>query len=297
MTDTLPTHPSRHNSPVEEFSDDLGTSRAWLILSRHKAWIIFPTLVGTFVSGVIAYVTPATYKSEALVAPVAMTETRLDGLPGQFGNLAALAGISLPAESGISVAIATLSSRALTESFIEQEHLLPTLFSKKWDAQNQRWQSDHPPSVRDGYELFDDGIRTIAIDKRTGLVTLAIEWTDPKLAASWANELIRRANDKLQHDAIDEGQKTIAYLQEQLGRTRQVEVQQALYQLIESETKRIAVANAREEYAFKIIDPAVPPQKKSRPKRLRIISIGFLFTLLASSTAVLLLRSAPLRYT
>jgi uncharacterized protein involved in exopolysaccharide biosynthesis len=36
------------------------------------------------------------------------------------------------------------------------------------------------------------------------------------------------------------------------------------------------IANVRDEFAFKIIDPAVPPEKKIKPKRAMIVMLGFI---------------------
>lgn len=47
-------------------------------------------------------------------------------------------------------------------------------------------------------------------------------------------------------------------------------MQQVFYQLIESETRTVMLANAQREYVFKTIDPAVVPQEKSAPKRALI---------------------------
>ena len=88
-----------------------------------------------------------------------------------------------------------------------------------------------------------------------------------------------------------EAEQSTKYLQQQLGRTGSIEIQQSIYRLIESNTKTIALANAREDYAFRIIDPAVTPERRVRPKRLLILAVG---TVLGVFTAVgwVLLRRA-----
>ena len=47
-------------------------------------------------------------------------------------------------------------------------------------------------------------------------------------------------------------------------------MQQVFYQLIESETRTVMLANAQDEYVFETVDPAVVPQEKSSPKRALI---------------------------
>ena len=61
-------------------------------------------------------------------------------------------------------------------------------------------------------------------------------------------------------------------------------MQRSLYSLIENETKTLMLANARAEYAFTVIDPAVPPERKISPHR----SIYILFGAFAGSAIGLL---------
>jgi uncharacterized protein involved in exopolysaccharide biosynthesis len=100
-------------------------------------------------------------------------------------------------------------------------------------------------------------VRSVTEDAKTGLITLAIEWEDRELAARWVEELVRRANGEMRRRAIDESSRSLAFLDEQAQKTNVLEVQQAIYKLMESEMKTMTMANVREEYAFRVIDPPV----------------------------------------
>jgi uncharacterized protein involved in exopolysaccharide biosynthesis len=169
---------------------------------------------------------------------------------------------------------------------------MPVLFADDWDAASRQWKGDpeDAPTHWDAYELFSD-VRSVQEDRKTGLVTLTVDWQDPQQAAVWANELVARANSRLQQDAIEEGQKAIAFLQQQLGQAGAIEVRQALYSLIEAETKKVAIAHARKEFAFKVIDPAVAPRRKVKPQRRLIVVAGFLIGLIGSSFLAVLLAA------
>ena len=109
---------------------------------------------------------------------------------------------------------------------------------------------------------FKEGVLTIREDKRTGLLTIDVDWEDPAVAAKWANGFVALANERLRTRAIDEATRNIAFLNAQIPQTSVVEVQRAIYNLIESETKTLMLANVRMEFAFTVIDPAVPPERK-----------------------------------
>lgn len=215
------------------------------------------------------------------MAPVTEEKgSNLSNLAGQFGGLAALAGVNLGGGGGTKdESIAFLKSRALTEKFIKDENLLPVLFSENWDSENKKWNVEKPedtPTMWDAYKIFNKSIRKVSEDRKTGLVTLAIEWKDPKLAADWAGKLVERVNKHMRERAVQESEKNLKYLKNALSRTSSVEVQEAIYGIIESQIKTIMLSKSREEYSFKVIDPPVVPEDRIKPKRRQIVMLGFI---------------------
>jgi capsular polysaccharide biosynthesis protein len=123
--------------------------------------------------------------------------------------------------------------------------------------------------------LFERRIRTVVEDRKTGLVTLTIEWKDKAMAAQWANDLVARTNAYVRQRALNLSARNLAYLNEELKNTNVVETQQAIYKLIEGEIKTTMLARGNEQYSFTVIDPAVVPQDKSNIRRLYVVLIGF----------------------
>jgi len=162
-------------------------------------------------------------------------------------------------------AVAILQSRSLIEGFIERRNLLGELLPNR-----------KKPTLWFGVKEFKEGVLTIKDDKRTGLITIDIDWKDASVAAQWANGFVALANERIRARAIDESTRNIAFLTKQVSQTSVVEVQHALYGLIENETKTLMLANARVEYAFTVIDPAVPPERKFSPRRSLIVLGGIL---------------------
>ena len=103
-------------------------------------------------------------------------------------------------------------------------------------------------------------------DPKTGLVTLTIAWSDPRLAAKWANGLVSITNDYLRTKAIAESERNITYLNEQAGKTDVMTVKQAIYAILQNEINKQMLARGSDEYAFKILDPAAPPEVPSSPR-------------------------------
>lgn len=258
-------------------SERVNLLELWHVLWGGKWLVIIVTAV--FAAGSIALALTATewYRVEVLLAPA--DQKSAAGVAGQLGGLADLVGIA-----GISVgrpnnaeAIAVLTSRSFTRSFIEEYGLLQKLFDAEWDAENARWRVADPseqPDIRDAIKRFDEEIRRVSEDKGTGLVTLSIEWTDPVVAAKWANSLAARLNAHMRQRAQAEAERNIAFLEAQLADTSVATLRQSVGHLLETELQKLMLARGNEEFAFRVIDPAAAPKYRSRPKRTLFVMLA-----------------------
>lgn len=267
--------------PSEE--DDINLLNLWRVLVRYKLMIIVITLLATAAAVTVALMTTPTYRAEVLLAPVSDDEQgAMSAISNQFGGLASFAGINLDSgASSTDQALATLTSRRFINDFIAEKKLMPLLFADRWDATSKTWKvksSADEPTMGIAYEEFKN-ILSVSSDKKSGLVTLAVEWRDPWQAAAWANELVLRINNHEKQLAIKETEQSLAYLKEQLPKTSVMEVQQAIYRLIETQTKKVMLANVRDQFAFKVIDPAVVPEKRAKPNRKLIVGMGVMLGL------------------
>jgi uncharacterized protein involved in exopolysaccharide biosynthesis len=208
------------------------------------------------------------FKAEAVVSEVhdGAMGGGASSLVNQFGGLASLAGINLPTGGTDRTAPAVLQSRRLVEEFIERQNLVPVLLAN----------TKKEPTLWKAVKEFRESVVVIREDKRTNLTTVAMSWKDPAVAARWANDFVALANELIRARAESDSSRDIAYLNKQVVQTNVVDLQRILYNLIESETKTLMLANARTEYAFKVVDPAVAPELKTSPKRTLIVIFGTL---------------------
>jgi uncharacterized protein involved in exopolysaccharide biosynthesis len=288
--------------PAPDSHDGTGSPGFWAVIMDHRKTVVATTLLGAIIAAVIAFMLTPIYRAEVLLSPVTESNGRgdLHGLTTQLDSIVTLTGIGMEGDTQKDEAVATLKSRAFTTQFIRDEKLLPVLFDKYWDSGNGRWKQysgKTPPTYWEGFEFFDEKVRHVTESRKTGLVTLAIEWKDRELAARWANALVQRVNRHLRARAIEEAEKSLAYLNEELGKTSIVELQKAIYRLIEDQVSRIMLANVREEYSFKVIDPAVAPDADDfvRPRRGLIVGLGLGWGLLLGMGLAFLARAVRAR--
>jgi uncharacterized protein involved in exopolysaccharide biosynthesis len=280
--------------PPEE---EIDLREYWKLMVENRKLIGIIAGACTVLALILAFLMTPIYRAETLLAPVTDDTTNtISALAGRFGDIASLVGINVAGGTPGDESIATLKSRELGDAFIREERLKPILFSSQWDPQKKLWRrhwwdfgkTDKGPTDWDAYHIFSKKIRSVETDSKTNLVTLSIEWKDPILAAKWANDLVKKVNDMRRQDAIDEANTSIHYLEQELGKTGSVEVQKSIYKLIEAQTKTKMLASTREEYAFKVIDRAVPPERKARPKRKLIVLLGFVAGLFVGMMVVVL---------
>jgi uncharacterized protein involved in exopolysaccharide biosynthesis len=272
---------------VEAAGDEIDIFKLWGILWESK-WIICAVTALFAVAGV-AYALLATewYRAEVLLAPA--QEKSIPGGLGQLGGLAGLAGLAGISIGGGGTAepIAVLQSREFASKFIEDLDLVTVLLADDWDAEQQRWKDKDPedwPDIRDAVKYFEEEVRSVSVDKKTGLVTLGIEWTDPVVAAEWANLLVGRLNGRMRQRALVESERNVHYLREEMAATNVVSLQQSIGRLLEAELQKLMLARGNEEFSFRVIDPATPPKKRESPKRALVVLVA---TILGGLLAVI----------
>lgn len=272
-----------------------------LVTLSSKIWqgkwlIIGVTAAFTLSSAVLVLILPSWYRAEVLLAPVrTKSAADLAGPIGSLGGLASLAGITLGGNT--SEPLAVLESRDLARQFIEQQNLLPVIFAGKWDAKLARWtpvDSRDWPDVRDGVKYLINTVRSVKEDKKSGLVTLTIEWKDAKTAADWANLYADRANERIRTRALLEAQANVSFLEHELTTTSVVTLQQSIGRLLDTELQKLMLARENKEFAFRVIDRAEVPKWRVWPKRMQTVVLATL-TGGALSVYLVFLRDANRR--
>ena len=256
--------------------------RKWLIVAITGVWIA--------VGVAWALLSTPIYRVEVVLAPV--QSARAPNLAGRLGGLAGLAGLTLNTGGDNTQAFAVLGSRAFAESFIVDHQLLPVLYPDEWDAAKKAWKAGDPleqPTLWEAVKDFTDDVLFVEQDAVTGLVTMAVEWTDAEVAAAWAQQLVDRINLQLRTRDLEQAERKLAYLNTQLGEASLLEVRQAISGVIEEQIQTVTLAKGEPEYAFRVIDPPRVPMDKERPKRALIVVLAALAGGLVSLCVVLVM--------
>jgi len=283
------------NKRPNDFDDEIDLQELFNVLLEGK-WIIVSLTAFVSILGVIFSLSlPNIYESKALLVPV-NTSSSVAGALGGYSSLAGLAGINLSSggdEGNSEKAIKKISSLSFFENNIITNIHLPDLMAyKAWDSQanlhiydeniydtntntwvrNYSYPIQQIPSAQESYEVFKSKHLTFSEEKKSGFSTLSIKHQSPFVAKQWAELIVNEVNSYYRQKDKSESEKAVSYLNQQISMTSLSEIKQVLAQLLQEETKKLALIEANKFYVFDYIDPPAVMEKKSEPIR-SLISI------------------------
>jgi uncharacterized protein involved in exopolysaccharide biosynthesis len=257
--------------------DEITLSELTGLLWQQK-WLVLGITV-LFATGSIAYAKLAQewWRAEALLVASEQKGSGLSGSLGALGGLAGIAGINLEGDE-TAEPLAMLQSKDFIAAFIDDEHLLPILFAKRWDAAAKTWLGDEKdwPDVRDGIRMFQRRVLGVSEDPTSRLITVSVTWTDAQLATKWANMLVERLNTRMRDRALREAERNVAFLRQELARADVVTLQDSVARLLEREMQKMMLARGNPEYSFRVVDRASVPKWRASPNRIQVVLLGSL---------------------
>lgn len=263
--------------------------------------VFFAAVVGvcTAIAAIAAIVMTPVYRAEVLLFP--SDQETVSGFPlgGQLGGIAALAGLRPMNNRQAELAVATLESREFIGSFIQQHNLVSTLLPPPSGLRRMLalGKSPRPPTIDDAIKVFRKRIQRVEVEADTGIVKLTIEFHDRNKVAEWANEIVAQINEQMRRRTIAQARSRLDFLYGELNKTSIVGIQQAIFNLIETETKNIMIANTEKEFAFRAVETVRPPPEKDfvRPQRLVMVLAGFVAGMLVSLVLSVFFAAAGVR--
>lgn len=285
--------------------DEIDLIALWKIIWNGKVTIILITAIFSIVSVLYALYLPNIYKADVVLYPNSLKNQSFgSNNAGGLKGIASLAGVNIGSgeASKTDFSLAVLESRKFITSFINNHKLTDVLFAlNKWDKETgnesfdselydielKKWQIDQEtneslePTELEAYSKFKEYL-SIVSDLETGIVVVSFEFISPVRAKEWMDFLIEDLNKEIRDKDVAMADKSILYLQQQLEKTKVIDIQNIFFSLIEEQVQIKLLAETKEEYVFEIIDPPVIDEIKSGPNRVLIcLIISFIGGLLS----------------
>ena len=282
-----------------ENGGEINISELFKIFWHKKLLIFLMTISVTFLAYLSTLFIPNTYEAKVVLAPV--NENIGMSTSQSFSSIASIAGINMPSSSPVKSlqALEQLSSFSFFENniypFIDSKDLLA---SKAWnetknlleyddslyDVNKKQWLVMQP-SIQTAYFEFIK-ILSIKLNSQNGFITLSIEHESPVLVKDWLDLIVKGINKEVRSNDYKANILALEYLNIQFNNTKNTEIKSALADLIKSETKKMLLLEASEEYVYKILNPPYEPELPIGPNRIliSIISglIGFFISLITA---------------
>ncbi|MDB2378547.1 Wzz/FepE/Etk N-terminal domain-containing protein [Luminiphilus sp.] len=288
-----------NNVRDNHYDDEIDLKELFGVLWAGKILIVAITVVFAIGSVLYALSIPNQYKATALLAPAQADGGGLSSALGQLGGLASLAGVSIGEGSSSESQIAQeiMKSWSFVEGFIAENNLEVEVYAAEgwskssgelkidddvYDIDTQAWllEDDETGEVRPptSWELFErfGEMLSVSQDKKSGLVSVSLEYYSPQIAKDWLDLYIAAINEHMQARQVTKVSSNISYLEAQIAKTSIAEMREVFYTIIEEQTKNKMVAEASPDYAFVAVSPSMVPEEKSKPSRALICVLGTL---------------------
>jgi len=199
---------------IEE--DEIDLYELWLKLKKRWKIVLGTFLTLTIFAGILGFIMPPIYRAETTIIPVSSTPASdLSQLASQF------LGLPTGGEDISSKILAILKSRTIRDRVIEDLNLIPVLVEEK--------PKERDPKIV-ANELLEDMV-SISKDRKTGTISIKVEYKDPKTAKKIAEAYINELQKILEEKALTVAKVNRIFLERQLINTER-ELKQALDKLV-----------------------------------------------------------------
>ncbi|MBI5188645.1 MAG: hypothetical protein HZA07_06205, partial [Nitrospirae bacterium] len=198
------------NKNISEVSppgdDEINLLDYWKVIKKRQRFILVLFFVSAFTAGVISLFMPKIYQAKASIIPL---ESSSGSLSYSISNLAQIAGVPIGGKgSPKDKLVSVLESRTVAERVIDGLDLIKVLYP------------DKQPLREDAIKALQKGMVKISSDKK-GLITIAVEYKDPALAAKISNQYIKELDNFLQANSITLAKRQRIHLEGQIARIRE----------------------------------------------------------------------------
>jgi len=288
------------NKSYKDFDDEINLLEIIHVLLKAKWKIIsfsaFISIIGVFYSLSL----PNIYESKTLLSP-SNTSNSISSALGGYAGIAGLAGISIPSsgdDGNTAKAMEKLYSLSFFENNILPNIYLPDLMAiKSWNLETNMLVYDESiyktddntwikmPSAQESFRAFIGQHFKLSKNGNTGFVTLRIKHQSPYIAKQWAELMVNQINTFYRQKDKLESEKAVSYLNQQIAMANLSEIKEVIAKLLQEETKKLTLIEARKFYVFEYVDPPAVMERKSEPSRA---SLCILFALLGGMLSIIL---------
>ena len=301
---------------IDSDNEEINIASAVTLLLKNKGKIFFVSLFVSIAFYGYSKTLQDLYTSSTLLKindSFQSENNPMSSLTSQYGGLASLAGISLPSGGGdkAEYIIETAKSKEFAEHLMSFEMVTENIMaaesyskskkkiiydSKLYDFDNDQWvrslrkYKQKEPSVIEVHKELSKKL-SVSKDLDSGFITISFSHTSPVFARDLVNLIVDEVNMVSKMKDLEESEKALVFLNEQLVTYNQVELIRSINTMIKSQLHTKMMANISDDYLVKKIDKPYVPEVKSFPSRALFAILGLLVGFVVI-TSYILIRSS-----
>ena len=256
--------------PFCDESDEINFLDYFRVIWKNRILIALIVVVIVAATVVVSLLMTPIYQARAVISPAT---TKPNDLTGGVSAIALQFGIATPTSSNMSEIANLLKSNILREKVLTKYNLFPVLFSDK----PVKWKSE-VEKMWTGIRFLERAVKVNPVQK-DNMIQITADFKDPKVAKDLVNYVLVELIEYMSSEAKRVAETNKKYLESQLEKTADPFIKTKVYSLIAQQIETSMMAEVKENFAFKIIDPPRVPDKKIKPKRTQMALIAFTVSL------------------
>jgi uncharacterized protein involved in exopolysaccharide biosynthesis len=253
----------------EDHSSEINILDYINVLIRYKKTIFLIVAVSVIATGFISFLSPKIYQAKAVI----MSSDEGANTQGSMRDMARRFGISTGQTSSTAEIVSLLRSNILTEKVIKKHNLL-TIFFKKDDLEKMMESSKTWNGIR-----YLKAIYQVDPKLKEGVIELSAEFKNPKISADIINYILTELTDYMSGEAKKTAETNRKYLESLIDKNMDPLIQNKIYSLIAQQIEMSMMAEVKQNFAFRILDPPKVPDMHIKPKILNNIMLSLFLSL------------------
>lgn len=243
------------------------------VIFKYRRMILWICGIAIVTTVIISLLLPKIYSATTTIVPPTEILQKGAGLAGVLGggesSISLMIGEAIDIENIVNMYVGILESRVVADAIIDRFDLL--------QIYNVKERSEARNKLRKN---------TTATASRENIVRITVEDRDPNRAAAMANAYVEELDR--QNKRLSTGQATsktiflenrLKEIEKKLSKkenilSREAKIQEMLFELLTREYEIAKIEEAKSMPTVQILDRAVVPEMKSKPKRGRMVMLS-----------------------
>lgn len=243
------------------------------VIFKYRRMILWICGIAIVTTVIISLLLPKIYSATTTIVPPTEILQKGSGLAGALvrgeSSISLIVGEAIDVKNIVNMYVGILESRVVTDAIIDRFDLLRIYDVKKRFEARKKLQKN-----------------TTATASRENIVRITVEDRDPNRAAAMANAYIEeldRQNKRLSAEQATSKriflENRLKEIEEKLSKkenilSREARIQEMLFELLTREYELAKIEEAKSMPTIQILDEAVVPERKSKPKRTLMVMLS-----------------------